>query len=253
MSCHFLPYVGISANAASQLGVLGGLFLEALGATLLASDYLSRHHEEIRDFSDQTPVNDLETTDKGRERKTNFLSLTGFMVLALGFILQTGGMIFQYFRSCVMTLSVVFLLFLSLGSLAYMIISVVSNQRPKDVAVTYLRNVRSFFVSVRRELLNGSKKLRCDICRGPVSRENSQVWWIDDVTGSNGPIKVGHPDCLESNQRFENVSEGGGLETEIQRMSLGEFRDSEPVLRDEDMGHRSENNRLQNIYDYDLE
>lgn len=241
------PLRGVVAalpGAGESLTILGVL-LEVIGATLLASEFLSR---EMKPLDFQSPPRTLDlVTDRVQIREAaSFFGALGLLMLIAGFILQFVGLLILYIESIP----------LILGGLAVMvgILLIITRSIYKwGSDQPFIQALAVLVYNLRGFLRRGSDRLICDVCHGALNADTGAVRWKRSSFGDVAVLNVGHPSCLPQVEMPTEIVGVPGNDPEEQQVDILSFQEEEPIGPDEDLGSPLLRDKLSRIYDADLE
>lgn len=190
----------------SQIGailLLAGIFLEILGATLLASEALNKKFEPVYFINIKASLNDLALEDSQRSSLASLLSGIGSFLLIAGFNIQFIATLF------IIGFSMKFIFLFgavgicsSIGLLLY-----VSSQTPDQSLFSkiciLLGNIIRIGPGYLFNILTLHRLIVCDYCLRPLRTNKASVLYIREKLTKNHPFlhtpyhfRIGHKYCF---------------------------------------------------------
>ncbi len=183
--------------------LLLGLFMEVIGATLLAGKDLSGEIELIRSARLEYTLGDLAIADKMKDNVMTFYGMLGSLILVVGFCFSFTGTIIIIGLRWYIIIGLVLLAFISSFGVLYFLAGQNVNQSLAEKRKTFMRNLkRVLWYSVKRKLV-GNKHVVCEVCQKKVLFAEAQVWYKQDYQSEEHPylhppygFYLGHSTCL---------------------------------------------------------
>lgn len=189
----------------SSILLMMGLFIEILGATLLAGSALAAEQYDVLNIRVTHRSFDLGMRDTAAEPLFSYLSAVGTLFIFTGFVLQFAGTLISLNLGPASEAALILL-----GVLVPVaLLTFLAGQTPKQTRIEkariVLRNTRRVFLAWIVDPLLST--VRCDICLGRISLTTANVSWQQESNTPAYPFlhrphrfRLGHVQCLETDK-----------------------------------------------------
>lgn len=214
------------ASSKTRLGaviLLCGLFIEIIGATLLAGTHLISRQEDVFTLNATPPSLDLSMNDVNKEPRINFLGTLASVLLFIGFVFQFTGTVLILSLPTWMSILIVSLSIVPSLLIIYYLLGQSYNQTRTEKLNLVIKNIR-------RNLFPAFG-LKCDFCSNKINISTAQIWWIQESNSEAHPylhvpcyLHIGHNECLEKSEEYKienNNTESHDME--IIKVSIKDF------------------------------
>jgi hypothetical protein len=206
-SVDILNQNNIHSSTLSKIGaliLLLGLFIEVIGATLLAGADLSNKIELIRSVRLEYTLGDLAIEDKMKDNVMTFYGILGSILLVIGFCFQfTGTIIILGLPWFVLILFIAIAIIASFAVLTFLAGQNV-NQPLSEKARIFFRNLKRVIIFPIRQRFVGRRTIVCEICQKSMLCSKAEVWYKQETQSEQYPylyppygFYLGHADCLK--------------------------------------------------------
>jgi hypothetical protein len=193
-----------SKSQTAGIILLIGLFLDIVGATLLAGADLSKEVEPVKSGRVEYSAGDLAMSDDVKDGIMTYYGFLGCFILTIGFCLQFTGSIILL--SLPMVWVAVFILMAAL--ISFLIIYLLARQSlsqsfGEKMRITLHNTKVIFWYPIKTKLVN-KRKVICEMCHKSLLFKDAEIWYKQEINIPEFPdlhppygFYLGHAECIK--------------------------------------------------------
>jgi len=199
-------------NYVAAIVLMIGLFVEVIGATLLAGNSLTRVIKPVYKGRVQAIVTDLEMKSVNTDEIFSFYAYLGALLLAVGFVIQFAGTVLISGQPAPFAILAILVSLLTAGGLVFFL-SGQSPQQPRlDKGIIVVKNFRRVVISPWVSFLLRKWLVQCDHCLKFIKVTEGEIWYLSEENSDEHPFlhapmyfHFGHPECLRNIEAFSQI------------------------------------------------